>query len=107
MGFREIVMWKLFLIFTLATSCFGQGVKTPRLWVTNPTNPIPIGIIATNDAVFDGGITFGGVRLTAWPGGSTGTGSISNIVVGVGMTGGGTGATVSVGINAAYWSTVS
>ena len=46
-------------------------------------------------------------RLTTAGGGSGSGSGLSNIVVGVGMTGGGTSATVNVGIDGSYWDTVS
>ena len=59
----------LILTIVLAGSICARAAgptKTPMLWVTSDP-AANISAVASNEAVFDGAITFGGVRLTAWP----------------------------------------
>ena len=90
----------------------GSGIVNP--W-TNSFNAggftlFDLGGISSTGNLIVGSITLGtNATITTWPSGGSGSAwlGLSNIVVGVGMTGGGTSAVVNVGIDSAYWDTVS
>jgi len=62
---KTIITFILALTFMASTRA-ALPLKIPALWVTSDTNANPY-TLATNDAVFAGGVTIGGVRLTNWP----------------------------------------